>query len=333
MKTQPGEPGTLLFHRPTGRTWDDVWTELRDSHRELPAPRAIVGSVQKRKSYSLMHKLRETLKAGRVVVLELRKTETVYLFEQSGSKPLLRCRAWRVALEDWRHGGCAVLKDPKSCVFLVDVDQLPQHLRVFGKFEDPNPWTYDSDAAAFAEELVTTAGEVDDGTGVEIVRVTGNIIEPGEPGTLLFHRPTGRTWDDVWTELRDSHRELPAPRAIVGSVQKRKSYSLMHKLRETLNARRVVVLELRETETVHLFERSGSKPLLRCRAWRVALEDWRHGGCAVLKDPKSCVFLVDADQLPQHLRVFGKFEDPNPWTYDSDAAAFAEEFVFFSNPQ
>ena len=324
---EPGEPGTLLFHRPAGRTWDDVWTELRDSHRELPAPRAIVGSVQKRKSYSLMHKLRETLKAGRVVVLELRETETVYLFERSGSKPLLRCRAWRVALEDWRHGGCAVLKDPKSCVFLVDVDQLPQHLRVFGKFEDPNPWTYDSDAAAFAEELVTTAGEVDDGTGVEIVRVTGNIIEPGEPGTLLFHRPAGRTWDDVWTELRDSHRELPAPRAIVGSVQKRKSYSLMHKLRETLKAGRVVVLELRETETVYLFERSGSKPLLRCRAWRVALEDWRHGGCAVLKDPKSCVFLVDVDQLPQHLRVFGKFEDPNPWTYDSDAAAFAEELV------
>ena len=35
---------------------------------------------------------------------------------------------------------------------------LPHHLRTFGKFDDPNPWTYDSDAAAFAEELVATRG-------------------------------------------------------------------------------------------------------------------------------------------------------------------------------
>ena len=43
-------------------------------------------------------------------------------------------------------------------------------------------------AAAFAKELVTTAGEDDDGTGVEIVRVTGNIRQPGKPGVLFSSR-------------------------------------------------------------------------------------------------------------------------------------------------
>ena len=86
-----------------------------------------------------------------------------------------------------------------TCVFLwMGFSRgLPHHLRVFGKFEDPNPWVYDSDASTFAEDLVTTPGEVDNDTGVEIVRVTGNIIEPGEPGMLFFRRPIRCTWDNI----------------------------------------------------------------------------------------------------------------------------------------
>ena len=77
--------------------------------------------------------------------------------------------------------------------------------------EDANPWAYqyDSDTAAFAEELVTTPGEFDADTGMETVRVAGNIIEPGKVGTLFFRRPIRRTWDNLWAELcgRDPTRD------------------------------------------------------------------------------------------------------------------------------
>ena len=182
-----------------------------------------------------------------------------------------------------------------TCVFLwMGFSRgLPHHLRVFGKFEDPNPWLYDNDAAAFAEELVTTDGEVDDDTGVEIVRVTGNIIEPGEPGMLFFCRPIRRTWDNLWNALLGR----PCKRGvIVGNARTGKSYSLMYVLRKALKDERVVVLELRkDAKAVYLFEPSGRGCSSRCRAWRVRKSRWQDDGCAVLKNPNS-VFLVDVDR-------------------------------------
>ena len=142
---------------------------------------------------------------------------------------------------------------------------LPYHLRVFGDFDDSNPWMYNKDASDFAEALVTTPGEIDAGTGVEIMRVTGNIIEPGQPGTLFFRRPIRRTWDNLW----DIVRNRPCKRGvIVGNARTGKSYSLLYVLRKALRDGRVVVLELRkQAKAVYLFEPSGKGRSFRCRAW------------------------------------------------------------------
>ena len=181
---------------------------------------------------------------------------------------------------------------------------LPHHLRVFGKFEDPNPWTYDSDAAAFAEELVSTAGEVDDGTGVEIVRVTGNIIEPGEPGALFFRRGVINIWDRFYDQLCVQRHKRRA--AMLGNAGTGKSYSLMYLLRRALMDNRVVVVELRKTEVVYLFEPSGVPPpseqdddrawsKFKCRAWVVTLRDWRDANCAALCVQDN-VYLIDPNE-------------------------------------
>jgi len=75
---------------------------------------------------------------------------------------------------------------------------LPHLLRVLGEFKDPHPWVHNSDAAAFAEKLVTT----DDGTGMEIiVQVAGNIIEPGQPGALFFRCGGINIWDRFYDQL------------------------------------------------------------------------------------------------------------------------------------
>ena len=186
-----------------------------------------------------------------------------------------------------------------TCVFLwMGFSRgLPHHLRVFvddgETIVDPNPWRYSAKAAAFAEELVTTRGEVDNDTGVEIVRVTGNIIEPGEPGMLFFRRPIRLTWDNLWNALLDRACKRGV---IVGNARTGKSYSLMYVLRKALADGRVVVLELRkDAKAVYLFEPSGKGSSFRCRAWHVLLEDWKGSGCAVLKNPNN-VFLVDVDR-------------------------------------
>ena len=134
---------------------------------------------------------------------------------------------------------------------------------MFRKFEDPNPWAYDSDAVAFAEELVTTPGEVDGDTGVEIVRVTGNILQPGKPGVLFFRRAVTSIWDRFYTQLR-GNRSIDRA-ALLGNAGTGKSYSLMDLLRRALMGNRVVVLELRKTGVVYLFRgaaafRAGPRP-------------------------------------------------------------------------
>ena len=182
---------------------------------------------------------------------------------------------------------------------------LPHHLRVFSKFEDPNPWAYDSDAAAFAEELVTTPGEVDDDTGVEIVRVKGNILQPGKPGVLFFRRAVISVWDRFYTQLFCDTRSMDRA-ALLGNAGTGKSYSLMYVLRRALMDNRVVVVELRKTEVVYLFEPAGVPPpseqghgrdwsKFRCRAWNCSIEKWMPSICAALHVQDN-VYLIDPNE-------------------------------------
>ena len=151
---------------------------------------------------------------------------------------------------------------------------------------------------------MTTPGEVDDDKGVEIVRVKGNIIEPGEPGALFFRRGVINSWDRFYDQLCVHRHKRRA--ALLGNAGTGKSYSLMYLLRRALMDGRVVVLELRKTEVVYLFEPSGVPPpseqdrdrdwsQFKCRAWAIPLSKWHDDCCAALHVLDN-VYLIDPNE-------------------------------------
>ena len=177
---------------------------------------------------------------------------------------------------------------------------LPAELRVFGEYTDELPWKASESAAAAAVDLVTAASTIDEATDLEIIETRSSLFETGTTGkaaTIFVRGELRQKWDALWHDFHDPRSRFVRG-GIAGTAGTGKSWSLNYVLRRALRQGRPVVAELRKAPVVYLLAPSGPfdpedpDPEWSCDAWRVAHEDFKAGGCALLFDSNT-VFLID----------------------------------------